>query len=149
MERKIFLTLIGLQRDEAGQETTTAFSAEAEYFEQNGSQYILYQETGENGSDNVKNIIKLKGHLLEVTKKGSVTSRMVFEEGAEHATNYVTPFGQLQLNIFTHSVSSFFSEDMAEITADYTLIGDQSPILRCNISIKMKFLTKHFGSSDR
>ena len=139
MRKKVRLTLIGRQRDEAGQENVTELSADAEYYERNGSRYIFYEE---NGTDTgcIQSVIKLKDGLLELTRKGSVNTRMVFEEGREHTADYITPLGTLQLGIATSSVCSKQAGDCLEIHTDYDLTDRGHILSHCNISIKIQDL---------
>lgn len=137
MNRNVQLTLTGRQQDLEGGETVTELSAEAEYFEQNGASYILYEEHTENGGA-IKNRIKLKDLLLEVTRRGAVNTRMVFEAGKEHMTEYATPLGTLHMGVLTHSVAAEPSKDELTITADYSLMSCGEEISRCRISIKIQ-----------
>ena len=136
MNRNVQLTLTGSQQDPEGGETVTELSAEAEYFEQNGAVYILYEEHTEDGGV-IKSRIKLKDLLLEVTRRGSVNTYMVFEAGKEHMTEYATPSGTLHMGVFTHSVVTEPSEKGLNITADYSLTACGEEISRCKISIKI------------
>lgn len=164
MGTTVILTLTGHQRDSEGEETITKTSAAAEYYEKNGTLYLLYDENPESGEITAKiqqdrgtisesqhnrettsessrdsetasksnqgsnaaakirkgsesmaklqpgsntvihNRIKYRGNLLEVTRHGAVNTRMVFECGREHMTDYATPFGCLRLGILTHSL---------------------------------------------
>ena len=139
MNQQVQLTLIGRQRDPSGNETVTELSANAEFYERNGSLYILYEEKSEDGSL-IKNVIKHKNNLLELTKKGAVNTCMVFEPGRENMTDYVTPFGLLRFGILTDSVKSQHQMEYLEITADYTLTEQGRVISSCNIFIKIQNL---------
>lgn len=136
MDKQVLLTLTGLQRDPSGSETVTELSTEAECYERNGSLYILYEERAEDGSL-TKNIIKYKNQLLELTKKGAVSSCMVFEPGREHMADYVTPFGLLKLGILTASVTMQCLEDQTEIVAEYSLTEYGEVISHCKIIINI------------
>lgn len=140
MDKKVRITVIGHQWDEDGMETVTEQSADAEYYEHNDSVYILYEEALNTGSDKTKNTIKIKDGGLELTKKGSVNSRMVFQEGVEHMTEYVTAFGRLQLGIRTHAIHMLQSDKTQEITADYDLSANGHNLSRCKIIIKIQNL---------
>ena len=139
MKRKVRLTLIGRQRDDAGQENVTELSADAEYYERNGCRYVLYEEDGPDAGC-TQSIIKLKDGLLELTRKGSVNTRMVFEEGKEHMADYITPFGTLQLCIATTGICSKHTKSCLEIYADYDLTDRGYVLSHCNISIKIQDL---------
>lgn len=136
MGTTVQLTLIGRQRDNTGEETVTKTAAAAEYYDKNGTLYLLYEEFPEcseigaemqknnrdaaeiqmdsstpakipksNGAV-VHNRIKYKDNLLEVTRNGAINTRMVFESGKEHMTDYATPYGCLRLGILTHSIEA-------------------------------------------
>lgn len=154
MTRKGQLTVIGTQWDEAGEEQTTRTTAMAEYHTGSGSSYIFYEESAADGEGVTKNTIKLKGSILELTKKGAVNTRMVFEPGQEYMTLYSTPFGSLPLGILTDTVDSILSEDEVRICATYSLTCQSQPpqdpasqartaqsdiISRCRIYIQMLF----------
>ena len=139
MKKKVRLTLTGRQRDEAGQENVTELSVQAEYYERNGSRYILYEEN-ETGTGCTQNIIKLKDGLLELTRKGAVNTRMIFEEGQQHMTDYITPIGTLQLGIATAGVCLKQTNGCLEIHADYDLTDRGHILSHCNISIKIQDL---------
>lgn len=104
MAEKMMLTLEGRQRDESGEETVTRLRAQADYSIRNGSHYILYEETLPDSEAVVRNLIKLKGSVLEMTKRGPVSSHMVFEAGQSHRTEYVTPYGILPLEVCTQEL---------------------------------------------
>lgn len=136
MDRNVVLTLTGRQRDPEDDTTVIKFSSAAEYFEQNDALYILYEENTEDGGK-IKSRIKLKGLLLEVTRKGAVNTCMTFEAGKEHMTEYTSPFGSLQIGVFTHSVVTDQSDKDLTIEADYSLTAGGEEISRCIISIKI------------
>lgn len=138
MTRKGRLTVIGTQRDESGEEQTSQTAA-AEYHTGNGCIYIFYEEAAADGGEITKNIIKLKGGILELTKKGAVNARMVFEPGKEHMTLYSTPFGALPMGVLTDTVENALSEEEIRISAVYSLTSQGSPISGCKILIKMQF----------
>ena len=104
MAQKAMLTLEGRQRDESGEETVTRLCTQADYSIRNGSHYILYEERLPESEALVRTLIKLKGSLLEMTKRGPVSSRMVFEVGQSHRTEYVTPYGILPLEVCTQEL---------------------------------------------
>lgn len=139
MTRKGQLTVTGSQQDESGQELTTVTTASAEYYARDGVHYILYEETSEDTEGITKNYIKLKDGLLELTRKGAVSARMIFQPGQEHATLYSTSYGTLPLGILTDTVESVFQEDMIQICAAYTLTSQGTPVSKSKINIKIVF----------
>lgn len=136
MGKEVQLTLIGLQRDEEGQENITRLSVMAEYYLKKDSHYILYEESQPDGRP-AKNTIKFKNNLLELTKRGVVNSRMVFEKGQEHMTDYATPFGLLRLGVLTREIVFRQSGNFLEIEAHYSLTQEGQPFSHCKITINI------------
>lgn len=81
------------------------------WYEKNGKQYLIYEESFEDMKETTKNTVKISPQLVEVTKHGVVESRMVYEQGKKHTSNYMTPMGLLVLGITT---GDLFVEATAE-----------------------------------
>lgn len=139
MNRKGRLTIVGIQRDEDGAESRIESAAPAEYGFRGGSHYILYEESSDSPGETTQNIIKLKDNILELTRKGAVSTRMLFEPGREHTTLYATAFGSLPLGVVTDALKSSVSEYDFQIRAEYSLTSRGRPVSRCNIFIKFEF----------
>lgn len=136
MADKLTITLTGIQQDETGERDINSVNAPAEYYEKNGTHYIFFEEKSpENGV--VKSTIKFKNNILELTKKGNVTTRMVFQAGQEFSTDYITPLGCLQMGILTHSVDCYFKKGLPQLKASYTLTNHGQAVSENTIMIKL------------
>lgn len=138
MKNKVQLTLTGRQRAEDGEEAVTETCHTAEYYERNGSIYILYEEIPEDMDTAIQNCIKLKGSVLEITKKGAVNTRMVFEEGREYLTDYKTPYGGLKIGVCTENLKCLYPKDGLTIQVRYTLTSQGEPFSFCSITIAVR-----------
>ena len=74
------------------------------WYEKNGKQYLLYEETYEQMQVTTKNTLKITPDLVEVSKKGAISSKMVYERGKKHMSNYTTPMGLIVLGITTKDI---------------------------------------------
>lgn len=137
MTDQLIITLTGIQQDETGDRDINSSNAPAEYYEKNGTHYIFFQETDSESGASVKSTIKYKNQVLELTKKGNVTTRMVFQVGQEFITDYHTPMGCLQIGILTHSVDCYFKKGLPQLKATYTLTNQGEPISENTILIKL------------
>lgn len=137
MADNLTITLTGIQQDETGERDINSISAPAEYYEKNGTHYIFFEEKNPETGSTVKSTIKFKNQILELTKKGNVTTRMVFEAGQEFITDYVTPMGILQIGILTHSVDCYFKKGLPQLKAVYTLSNEGQAISENTILIKL------------
>lgn len=138
MTRDVWITVRGIQKDAEGNETITETVVSGEYYEKGGCSYILYEELPEGESGTVKSIIKQKDTLLELTKKGVVNARLVFEQGRTHVTNYATPYGSLALGVKTDRVECLAGPDSIALRAEYALLSGEEVISECQITIEAK-----------
>lgn len=137
MADNLTITLTGIQQDESGERDINSTNAPAEYYEKNGTHYIFFEEKDSETGVSVKSTIKLKNQVLELTKKGNVTTRMVFDAGKEFTTDYITPMGCLQMGILTHSVDCYFKKGLPQLKATYTLTNEGQAISENTILIKL------------
>ncbi len=134
VERQVRITVRGIQWDEAGNEAVTETASPGEFFERGGKLYLLYEEeTPDAGA--VKNRIAFWDGQMEITKKGAVSARMVFERGRTHMTDYATPYGILKLGVMTSAVSCVRSGEWIEIRARYALTDGETVLSECEIVI--------------
>ena len=138
MAETVKLSLVGTQRDETGEETVTQTSVHAEYYEKNGSLYLLYEEMQEDLGAAVKNTLKLKDSVLELTRRGGLGTHMIFEAGREHPADYATPYGRLKLEVRTHALEVFFRKKLPQIQVKYSLISDGVPLSECTLVITVE-----------
>lgn len=133
----VTLTLTGHQTDESGAENITETKAIAEYYEKNGTLYIFYDETIEGTDATIKNTIKFKNNVLEMSKKGLYNTRMVFDPAHAFQADYQTPFGSLTMDIHTTLVNCTYKEDLPQITAQYTLQSGGALISQTTVHIQL------------
>lgn len=138
MSETVKLSLVGRQRDETGAETIAETFANAEYYEKNGSIYLLYEEIQEGLEAAVKNTLKLKGSVLELTRRGAVDAHMIFEAGRVHPSDYATPYGRLKIGVRTHSLAVSSVRGLMKIKAEYTLMTDDLPFSDCTLVIEIE-----------
>lgn len=139
MEKEVLLSIKGLQFavDEEGAQALETITA-AEYYERNGSRYVVYDEVTEGFPEATKNMIKFKDSLVEVTKKGLMNVHMVFEQNKKNMTNYGTPFGNILIGIDTGKVTIAEDADEIKISVDYVLEANYEHLADCKIEINIK-----------
>lgn len=142
MIKDILVSISGLQMavgDTEGNddEPIEVLSAGSYYFK-NGKNYVLFEEAVEGMQGVIKTQIKWKGtEFLEVTKKGLSNVHMIFEKNKNNRCYYDTPFGQLNMGIFTTDIYVEEKEDNINIRAEYALDVDYEPIADCVIRINI------------
>ena len=136
MFKNVSLTLTGLQRGEGAERTVTELRVTARYSKRNDSHYFLYEEKSEESGAVIQNTLKLKGSILELDKRGPVSTRMIYEAGKEYLTSYSTPYGCMQMELHTEKLETIFLEDIPkEIRAVYSLSSDGQLFAECVLTI--------------
>ena len=110
------------------------------WYERNGKQYLMYEETFEEIKQTTKNTVKITPDLIEVTKKGVIESRMIYERGKKHMSNDMTPMGLIVLGITTKDLFVEADTEKLRVEIRYALemngqfISDSS--LEINAGVK-------------
>jgi len=121
--------------DFGGQQEPVEVISPGRYYFKNGSHYLVFEDI-EDDSSKCENLMKFRESYLEVSKKGSVNARLIFEKDKKTKSQYGTPFGILQIGISMTAVNLKEKEDSIEVTANYALEINDDFIADCSISLK-------------
>lgn len=139
MKNDVMILVTGLQYD-AGQSDSVEIASPGKYRFQNGKHYILYEEVAEDYTS--KNMLKISGKKVELTKKGDAAVQMIFEPGKKYMTYYRTPFGNLLIGLRTSKVKLVEDEDYLGVHIDYALDINYTHAADCTIKIRVHSSTK-------
>ena len=138
MTDQVLLSISGLQfMEDEGVEQVEVVTV-ADYYRKENSHYLIYDEVLEGIEGKIKNIIKVKGHVLEVTKKGLANVHMVFEENKKNVTYYTTPFGNLLIGLMATSVDVNENDKDINIQVAYQLEVNYEFLADCTITMNIK-----------
>ena len=104
MTKDVVISVRGLQvmDNESAEDIETV--QQGEYFERNGSIFLLYDEYYEGFDEPVKNVMKIRGNEMTLTKRGIINVQMNFEAGKKNLTRYQTPYGVMMIGLDTSRV---------------------------------------------
>lgn len=136
MKQKVQITIHGVQKDDIGNMTDTRLTAAGEYYFRNGSHYLFYEEVSEESGEITPCVLKLKGDVLELTKKGAFPSKMIFQTGKQHKTAYATPFGVLPIETITTKLLFLEGENKLRIKLEYELWAQERELSKCKLTVK-------------
>ncbi len=137
MNRNVTVSVTGTQDCGGGWETAAGFEGRGQYFEKNGWRYLLYREQDTDSGALTSNTLKIGDHLLELSRKGNVNTRIIFEAGRTHPAGYVTGFCSLPLEVCTEDVKCLWTETKASIIITYKLMSAGTFLSRNRLSIKI------------
>ena len=137
MTEDIIVSVKGLHTMENVDEEEIEVISAGKYYFRNGKHYILYEEMTEGSNEAIRNRITLKDGILEVQKKGPVSSKMVFERGKKNMSWYNTPFGNLLAGVDVVSMEVTEEENLLEAVVQYDLEVNYERVADCRIQIRV------------
>ncbi len=137
MNRDVLISITGSQMTDNGPEEVEMITI-GNYFGKNGNHYVIYEEIPEDGSGPVKNTIRIQPDCVSVTKKGEVSTQMVFERNRRNLSCYMTPFGQMMIGLNTGKVKVDEEENRLKVDVDYSLDINYEHVSDCSITLEVR-----------
>lgn len=134
MTRDVLISISGNQKAD-GDDNEVEMITSGDYFQKNGSHYILYDEVLEGFDGVVKNTIKIRPEGLDIIKKGITNVHMAFEKNKKNITCYATPFGEMMVGINTSQIRVNEGEDSLKVEVIYSLDINYEHVSECNITV--------------
>ncbi len=135
MNETVNVTVTGIQGGSGMDSVPVSMQTQARYYERNGSTYLLYDEVLDGFKDPFHTMIKFKDGSLEMTRKGVIEMRMLYEEGKQFATSYATPYGNLLMEINTRTVRVERAEKRIKVSVFYSMDMGDMPMEDCSLHI--------------
>ena len=96
----------------------------------------VYEESEISGMDGTTTTLVIKDEALILEREGSTTTRMEFKKGEEVVSLYNTPYGMMNINIYTKELDIDMDDDGGVVYTKYILgLEGQSGI---TIELKVK-----------
>ena len=143
MTKDVLIAIKGLQFEEAEDAEEIEVIQRGQYYQRNGSHFLIYEEPIEGTSDTILNRIKFKEDEVQVTKKGAVNTMLSFRENEKNMTNYATPFGNLVMGIHTHNIDLNIQDEKMLVRVDYALDVNYEFLADCKITITVDALKEN------
>ena len=142
MTKDVLLKISGLQfmadNEDAEEPEPVEIIAPGEYYYKNGKHYILYDEFMEGFDSVTKNVLKFKEDSLEITKKGTANTHMLFEKDKKNMTYYHTPFGSMMMGIDATCISVEETEGQINAEVQYALDVNYQHLADCKINVSVR-----------
>lgn len=138
MVKKVIITVKGTQTlDEHGDEDIELIT-EGEYSYQDGAGRFSYEESEITGMEGTTTEFSFSPAEVTITRKGTVSSKMIFIEGRQNVFLYETPYGSATLGIDTRKITNTLTEHGGVLDIDYALHFDRMMISQNRFLVKIK-----------
>ena len=120
MENNVLISLTSIQWQD-DEKNETELLTKARFFHENGWDIISYEDTSATGFEGSVTTIKVdSGQSASIVREGSANSVLSLEMGRKHFCQYGTPYGSMQIGVYTHAIKNTISED-GRLYLKYTL----------------------------
>lgn len=136
MKKNVLVSISGLQYEIDKEEAVEVISV-GEYYNRNGKHFIVYDEILEDMEGITNCTIKIAEKQVDIIKRGASNVHMVFEENTKNTTYYQTPYGELQVGIYTTQIKVTEEEDKIIAVINYGLDINFAFISDCQIQLKI------------
>ncbi len=136
MKKDVLVSISGLQYELDKDEAVEVISV-GEYYNRGGKHYIKYEEILEDMDGVSSCTLKLADKQIDIIKRGASNVHMVFEENTKNTTYYQTPYGELQVGIYTTRISVTEEEDKIIAEINYGLDINYAFVSDCQIQLKI------------
>ncbi len=139
MTKDVLIAIKGLQyaSDDDNKDQRVETLTRGSYYLKNGKHYVAYEESPD-GEETVKSLLKFDDTFFEVSRKGTYSVHMLFEEGKKNYTDYRTPFGNFIIGLDTESVVIEETENKMNIRISYDMEMNYEHLAKCNIEVLIK-----------
>lgn len=134
MTKDVMVTISGFHTAEDDEDTIEMVHV-GQYYERNGTHYILYEERMEGMTEPIRNRIKIRERRMELQKRGPVTANMVFEEQKSQSSTYAIPYGSFLMETYTTKVEIQKEEESFLAKASYELNVNGVRCASCDIRL--------------
>lgn len=136
MKKEVLITIVGLHNSDSDSDKIDTI-CDGTYGKLGETHVVTYEETDEDGVV-YKTTLRLRDGYLEVTKKGTITSKLVYEKDRKTVTEYNTPYGAISLEFDTKIFEVSESEDELIAHVEYSMGICGAHHADCCIDINIK-----------
>ena len=106
IEKNVILFVRGEQQFDQGEPEVTELMTEgAMTLEEDGDITLTYQETELTGMEGTTTRFSIRDDTVVLARTGMVNSQLVFQRGKRNSSLYETPWGMMQVDVFTTSLA--------------------------------------------
>jgi len=104
------------------EKTETELITQGQYSKEDDSYYISYEDSEATGFNGSVTKISVSGNLFaSIIRTGDTNSDLVIEPGKKHHCHYETPYGSMNIGIYTHSIKNELNDDGGTLYMKYTI----------------------------
>lgn len=109
--------------------------AKGKHYLKKDKHYLLYEEYENDENTKTSNMIKFNNDIVEITRKGQVDGKLIFQENQKKQSLYSTPMGDLLIEVLTKEIEVSDDDDDVNLKIKYQIRVDGNKVSDNEIDI--------------
>ena len=109
--------------------------AKGKHYLKKDKHYLLYEEYENDENTKTSNMIKFNNDIVEITRKGQVDGKLIFQENQKKQSLYSTPMGDLLIEVLTKEIEVSDDDDDVNLKIKYQIHVDGNKVSDNEIDI--------------
>jgi len=122
--KDVIISIKGAQRPVMAEEDDIEFITSGEYCLDGTEAVFSYMESEMTGLEGTRTTFRVSPQMVTLTREGTMTAQMVFEQGKKHLFLYETPDGAMSMGVDTRRLRSGMGASGGEMEIEYTIDVD-------------------------
>lgn len=121
-----------------GEGDVTEFTTDGLYSYDGDTACITYMESEVTGLEGTRTSVIVMPDKVVVDRDGTITSRMIFQEGMKNSFQYDTPYGSAVLGVAARKIEHSFDENGGKMELDFVVDMDHAAVSRSKFEVTVK-----------
>ena len=134
MDETVVIKISGLQIVENTGDNVEVI-AKGKHYLKKDKHYLLYEEYENDENTKTSNMIKFNNDIVEITRKGQVDGKLIFQENQKKQSLYSTPMGDLLIEVLTKEIEVSDDDDDVNLKIKYQIHVDGNKVSDNEIDI--------------
>lgn len=134
MDENVVIKISGLQIVENTGDNVEVI-AKGKHYLKKDKHYLLYEEYENDENTKTSNMIKFNNDIVEITRKGQVDGKLIFQENQKKQSLYSTPMGDLVIEVLTKEIEVSDDDDDVNLKIKYQIHVDGNKVSDNEIDI--------------
>ena len=134
MDENVVIKISGLQIVENTGDNVEVI-AKGKHYLKKDKHYLLYEEYENDENTQTSNMINFNNDIVEITRKGQVDGKLIFQENQKKQSLYSTPMGDLLIEVLTKEIEVSDDDDDVNLKIKYQIHVDGNKVSDNEIDI--------------
>lgn len=137
-QKDVIISIKGVQGVDENEEDTVELVTEGTYSFRNGQGVLSYMESEITGMEGTRTSFIFSPEKIVLSREGTLTSKMIFQEGLKSTFLYDTPYGSATMGLDTHRIRNNLGPKGGDMEIDYIVDFDHTVVGRNKFKINVR-----------